>query len=127
MQTRSSLRTLVVIVATVISWACTDGARSNGLRYSYTPAESTWAVRTALDTLKAYPARRVDSDGRVSTFDPHLIVQGFSRDSTGFRVSVAAAGGMVDGPITVHVLSSGKVVRTPEDTVFGSKPDFKAR
>ena len=91
---------------------CAQHEQTRQPRYSFTAAESTWAVRLVLDSLHAHPPEVIDSAGRAAPSpQPRWSVERFTRDSSGFVVTIGAKGGLLDGLLILHVSTSGQMDR----------------
>jgi hypothetical protein len=68
----------------ILALACRGQKPTQTEQYSYTAAESTRAVRIALDTLRSSRPDHPKLPAGITYYEPHLIIEGVRRDSTGF-------------------------------------------
>jgi hypothetical protein len=105
---KSKFIAALAIIGFVLS-ACVTKDRAESQQRLFTAAESTAAVRTMFDTLRAHPRLMIDTAGRRTPYYPNWVVKEFNRDSAGFLISLVVAQGQLDGPLRVRVTNAGAV------------------
>jgi hypothetical protein len=80
--------------------------------------DSSWAMRTLLDTLHAHPGVLIDSAGNRSPLAITWKVVEFRRETLGYLIAATMAEPHVDGPSWFRVRLEGTVIQVPGRSIL---------